>query len=193
MKIASIRRWTFPCRLIFIELRRQLKCTTVPPSLALAGSDQYEKRGNTVTIRGKLFAAALLLAIPAAPVLAQEAGDVDAGKKAFRKCMACHRVGEGAKNLVGPILNDVIGRKAGEVEGFRYSPLNVAAGEAGLDWTEEHIFEYLPDPNGYLKKFLTDAGKPDLAKGATRMTFRLKDEKERRDIIAYLQTFSEKK
>jgi cytochrome c len=191
MKIASIRHWTFACQLIIIELHRQLKCTTVPPSMALARSDPYEKRGNTVTIRGKLFAAALLLTVPAAAVQAQEAGDAAAGEKAFRKCMACHKVGEGAKNLVGPMLNNVIGRKAGSTEGFRYSPLNVAAGEAGLVWTEEHIIEYLPDPNAYLKKYLTDSGKPELAKGATRMTFRLKDEKERRDIVAYLKTFSE--
>jgi cytochrome c len=59
------------------------------------------------------------------------------------------------------------------VEGFRYSTLNVADGEAGLVWTEENILEYLPEPNGYLKKFLYDAGYPDLAMGATRLKFRL--------------------
>lgn len=107
--------------------------------------------------------------------------------------MACHRVGEGAKNLVGPQLNNIIGRNAGTAEGFRYSDLNKHAGAAGLVWTPEHIIEYLPDPNAYLKKYLTDAGKADEAKGSTRMTFKLKDEKDRKDVVAYLQKYSEKK
>jgi cytochrome c len=143
-----------------------------------------------VTIGEKLLATAILLAAFAAPAMAQDTGDAEAGKKVFRKCMACHRIGEGAKNLVGPQLNNVIGRHAGTVEGYRYSKLNHAAGENGLIWTEENIFEYLPDPNAFLKDFLKKAGKEDLAKGSTRMTFRLKDEQERHDVIAYLKTFS---
>jgi len=143
-----------------------------------------------VTIGEKLLATTLLLAAFAAPAMAQDTGDAGAGKKVFRKCMACHRIGEGAKNLVGPQMNNVIGRHAGTVEGYRYSKLNHAAGENGLVWTEENIFKYLPDPNAFLKEFLKKAGKEDLAKGSTRMTFRLKDEKERRDVIAYLKTFS---
>jgi cytochrome c len=141
--------------------------------------------------KGKtLLAAAFLIALPAASAFAQDAGDAAAGEKVFRKCMACHKVGEGAKNGVGPVLTGIVGRKAGEAEGFRYSKLNEAAGAAGLIWTEENIIEYLPDPNAFLKKFLTDAGKADQAKGSTRMTFRLKDEQERRDVTAYLKTFS---
>ena len=44
-----------------------------------------------------------------------------AGEKAFQKCKACHQVGEGAKNRSGPILNGVVGRAAGSVDGFKYS------------------------------------------------------------------------
>jgi len=147
-----------------------------------------------VSIIRYFLAAAILAAIPAFPVAAQDdfqVGDAAEGEKVFRKCMACHRVGDNARNLVGPILNNIVGRTAGSVEGFRYSDINKAAGEAGLQWTPKNIFEYLPDPNGFLKSYLEGAGKGDQAKGRTRMTYRLQDEQERRDVIAYLQTFSD--
>ena len=53
--------------------------------------------------------------------------------------------------------------------------------------------QYLPDPNAFLKKFLTDKGKADLATGSTKMTFKLADEQQRKDVIAYVNKFSEKK
>lgn len=143
-----------------------------------------------MTVRNKLLTTALLLAIPFGPALSQEAGDAAKGEKEFRKCKACHQVGEKAKNVVGPVLNNVIGRHAGTAEGFRYSKLNQAAGAAGLVWTEENILAYLPDPNAFLKDYLKEAGKEDQAKGSTRMTFRLKNEEQARDILAYLKTFS---
>jgi cytochrome c len=117
-------------------------------------------------------------------------GDAENGRKVFGKCMTCHRVGEGAKNLVGPVLTGVIGRQAGTVEGFAYSPLNKASGENGLVWTEDQLFAYLANPNAFLKKFLTDKGKPQLATGSTKMVFNLPNETERRDVIAFLKTFS---
>jgi len=118
------------------------------------------------------------------------AQDAAAGETVFKKCMTCHRIGEGAKNAVGPQQNGIVGRRAGSVEGFAYSPLNKAAGEAGLIWTEENIFNYLPDPQGFLVNFLKEAGKPELAKGTTKMAFKLPNEKERKDVIAYLKKFS---
>ena len=118
------------------------------------------------------------------------AQDADAGEKVFKKCMTCHRIGDGAKNAVGPVQNGIIGRQAGTVPGFAYSPLNKAAGEAGLVWNEETIFAYLPDPNAFLKDFLTKQGKPELAKGSTKMAFKLPSEQERKDVIAYLKKFS---
>jgi cytochrome c len=122
--------------------------------------------------------------------MAQQAGDAAAGKDVFRKCMACHRIGPDARNAVGPILNNVIGRQAGTIEGFGYSQLNQSAGKAGLVWTEQLIFEYLADPSAFLKKFLTDKGQADQATGATRMVFKLADEAERRNVIAYIKEFS---
>ena len=117
-------------------------------------------------------------------------GDPAAGEKVFKKCVACHKVGEGAKNGVGPILSGVIGRPAGTVEGFVYSKLNQNAGANGLVWTEQAIFDYLADPNAYLKKHLTDAGKADQIVSATKMMFKLPKEAERQNVIAYLKQFS---
>ncbi|NJO35600.1 MAG: cytochrome c family protein [Rhodospirillales bacterium] len=132
--------------------------------------------------------AVIMLVTSTVTSLAQQAGNAENGAEVFKRCRACHMVGEGARNLVGPVQNGLIGRQAGTYEGYAYSPLNKAAGDNGLIWTEENIFAYLADPNAFLKKFLTDKGKADLAVGMTKMPFRLIDEQERRDVIAYLKT-----
>jgi cytochrome c len=119
---------------------------------------------------------------------AAQAQDATAGEAVFKKCRACHQVGAEAKAGVGPAQNNLVGRPAGTFEWYSYSALNKAAGEAGLVWTEENIFEYLADPNAFLKKFLTDKGKPDLATGSTKMVFKLADDQDRKDVIAYLKT-----
>jgi len=140
-----------------------------------------------IAVRSLVLAPLLLLAWSAT---AAADGDPAKGEAVFKKCQTCHRVGDGAKNGVGPVLNGVFGRQAGTGEAFAYSALNKAAGENGLVWDEERIFAYLPDPNAFLKKFLTEKGKADLAKGSTKMIFKLANETERRDVIAYLRTFS---
>jgi cytochrome c len=119
---------------------------------------------------------------------AANAQDAAAGEAVFKKCRACHQVGAGAKAGVGPAQNNLIGRTAGTIEGFSYSEINKAAGAAGLIWTEANILEYLADPNAFLKKFLTEKGKPELATGSTKMVFKLADETDRKDVIAYLKT-----
>ncbi len=134
--------------------------------------------------------AAAMLAATAGAALAQAAGTAENGADVFKKCRTCHMIGEGARILIGPPQNELIGRQAGTYAGYPYSALNKAAGENGLVWTEENIFNYLPDPNAFLKKFLTDKGKADLATGATKMPFKLGDEQDRRDVIAYLKKFS---
>jgi cytochrome c len=133
-------------------------------------------------------AALLALATALASATPSSAQDAANGETVFKKCRACHQVGETAKNGVGPIQNGVVGRKAGTVEGYAYSDINKAAGEAGLVWTEENIFAYLVDPNAFLKKFLTDKGQAAKADGNTKMAFKLADEADRKDVIAYLKT-----
>lgn len=142
-------------------------------------------------VKSAVFAcAAAAIVFPSSAALAQDAAK---GEQIFKQCMTCHRIGPDAKNLVGPVLTGVIGRQSGTAPGFAYSALNKAAGENGLVWSDDLIFQYLPDPNAFLKKFLTDKGKADLATGSTKMAFKLTDEQQRKDMIAYINKFSEKK
>lgn len=144
-------------------------------------------------MRVKLTVLALVAAAGALPAGVASAQDATKGEQVFKQCMTCHRIGPDAKNLVGPALTGVIGRQSGTAPGFAYSPLNKAAGENGLVWTDDLIMQYLPDPNAFLKKFLTEKGKADLATGSTKMAFKLADEQQRKDVIAYINKFSDKK
>ena len=81
--------------------------------------------------------AASVLAIPAAP-----AADAKQGEKVFEECRACH-VLERASNGVGPSLIGVVGRKAGELDDFRYSP---AMKRSNLTWTRQNLDAFLADP-----------------------------------------------
>lgn len=141
----------------------------------------------------KLTVLALVAAAGALPAGVASAQDATKGEQVFKQCMTCHRIGPDAKNLVGPALTGVIGRQSGTAPGFAYSPINKAAGENGLVWTDDLIMQYLPDPNAFMKKFLTEKGKADLATGSTKMAFKLADEQQRKDVIAYINKFSDKK
>jgi cytochrome c len=120
-----------------------------------------------------LSAIAATVALGASAVLAQ---DADNGAEVFKRCRACHDVGETAKNKVGPILNGIVGRKAGTIEGFNYSDANKKAGADGWVWTEEKMMEYLLNPRA--------------AMPGNKMAYAgLKDEQDRKDLIAYLKKF----
>ena len=69
--------------------------------------------------------AALLLMMSIEPTFGQDAVN---GEDVFKKCRTCHQVGDAAKNSVGPILNGIVGRPAGTIEGFIYSTANKEAG-----------------------------------------------------------------
>jgi cytochrome c len=103
------------------------------------------------------------------------AQDAVAGEKDFQVCRACHQIGPGAKIAVGPVLNGVVGRKAGTYPGFDYSPANK---DSGLIWTAEELDKYLTNPQAVVPH--------------TKMIFPgLKDAQKRKDVIAYLQQFNE--
>ncbi|MHA6688146.1 c-type cytochrome [Mesorhizobium sp. A556] len=115
--------------------------------------------------------AALCLAGPAF------AGDLAAGEQVFKRCKACHAVGESAKHRVGPELNDLIGRMAGTAEGYRYSSAMEKAGAGGLVWNAETLAQFLDDPKGMVK--------------GTKMSFAgLKKQADIDNVIAYVATFS---
>jgi cytochrome c len=120
------------------------------------------------------LAAVAFLAI-SAPALAE--GDAAKGKAAFAKCAICHQVGPGAATLVGPELNGIVGRKAGSVADYPYSPgMKKLAGE-GFTWTEENLDKWIANPKAMIPDSpmaLAFQGVPDAG--------------ERADIIAYLKT-----
>lgn len=101
-----------------------------------------------------------------------------AGEKVFKKCKACHAVGAGAKNKVGPHLNGIIGREFGSLEGFKYSKVFVAAQGEGRVWDDASLAEFLAKPKSYMK--------------GTKMAFAgLKKEADLAAITAYLKSFEE--
>ncbi|MDJ0614319.1 MAG: cytochrome c family protein [Rhizobiaceae bacterium] len=130
----------------------------------------------------KTIAAAGFLALSTGASFAE--GDPVAGEAVFKKCSSCHMIGPDAKNKVGPALTGIIGMTAGTVEGYKYGKDLVAAGAAGLVWTDDEVFEYLKDPKKYLR------AKLDNKKAKSKMSFKLKKEDQRKDVIAYLKTFS---
>ena len=76
-------------------------------------------------------------------VAAAQAQDIAAGKRQFMVCSACHQIGPDAKNAVGPVLNGVVGRKAGTYPGYSYSSANK---DSGITWTAEELEKYLANP-----------------------------------------------
>jgi cytochrome c len=101
------------------------------------------------------------------------AQDVAAGKTSFNKCMACHTIGEGAKNKVGPVLNGLDGRKSGTVEGYSYSDANK---NSGITWNEAQFKEYIKDPKAKIP--------------GTKMAFAgIKNEKEINDLWAFISQY----
>ena len=108
-----------------------------------------------------------------AAVAPSRAQDAAAGSKDFLVCRACHQIGPNAKIAIGPVLNGVVGRKAGTFPGFEYSDANK---NSGITWTPEELDKYLENPQAIVPH--------------TKMIFPgLKDEQKRKDIIAYLQQF----
>lgn len=117
--------------------------------------------------------ALLILSIFAAPALAE--GDVESGEKVFRKCKACHQVGADAQSRTGPVLNGIVGARAGAVEDFSYSSALEDAAADGLVWTEENLAAFLAKPREFMK--------------GARMSFAgLRRDTEIADVIAYLAT-----
>ena len=117
----------------------------------------------------------LVLAVAAVAFAGQaQAQDVAAGEQSFKKCLACHAVGEGAKNKVGPVLNGLEGRKSGTVADYSYSEANK---KAEITWSDATFKEYIQNPMAQVP--------------GTKMAFAgIKNEKEIADLWAYLKQFS---
>ena len=102
-------------------------------------------------------------------------GDIDVGKKVFKKCAACHSIIKGGKNNIGPALYNVVGRQTGVVNDYKYSK---ALSGYGKQWTFEELNGYLIKPAKWIK--------------GTKMAFAgLRKEKDRASVILYLNQNSD--
>jgi cytochrome c len=123
-------------------------------------------------MRKTTFSALIVLAAAAhaSSALAQDAA---AGKTSFNKCLACHAIGEGAKNKVGPELNGLDGRKSGTAPDYSYSDANK---NSGITWNKEMFLDYIKDPKAKIP--------------GTKMAFAgIKNEKEANDLWAYISQY----
>ena len=108
------------------------------------------------------------LALPAA------AQDVAAGQRVFNQCRACHTIEAGGRNGVGPNLHGIVGRKAGTIEGFRYSANLKEKAAGGLAWDEETLRGYITNPKAVLP--------------AGSMSYPgLKNEQQLNDLLAFMK------
>ena len=97
-------------------------------------------------------------------------GDVASGEKIFKKCAACHSIKKGGKNKIGPALYNVVGRKVGGVDDYKYSKTLASYNK---EWTFEELNGFLTKPSSYLK--------------GTKMSYAgLRKEKDRASVIIYL-------
>ena len=102
-------------------------------------------------------------------------GDLAHGEKVFKKCAACHSIVKGGKNNIGPALYNVVGRKIGIVEDYKYSK---ALASYDKEWTVEELNGYLIKPAKWIK--------------GTKMAFAgLRKEKDRASVIKYLNQNSD--
>ena len=102
-------------------------------------------------------------------------GDLAHGEKVFKKCAACHSIVKGGKNNIGPALYNVVGRKVGAVNDYKYSK---ALSAYEKEWTFEELNGYLIKPAKWIK--------------GTKMAFAgLRKEKDRASVILYLNQNSD--
>jgi cytochrome c len=121
----------------------------------------------------KSTVSALIVLAPFVAVSPTLAQDITAGKSSFNKCLACHAIGEGAKNKIGPELNGLDGRKSGTAPDYSYSDANK---NSGITWNEAEFKEYIKDPKAKVP--------------GTKMTFAgIKNEKEINDLWAFVSQY----
>ena len=102
-------------------------------------------------------------------------GDVASGEKIFKKCAACHSINKGGKHKIGPALYNVVGRKVGAVEDYKYSKALIAYEK---DWTFEELNGFLIKPAKHIK--------------GTKMAYAgLRKEADRASVIKYLNVNSD--
>ncbi|MEQ1695407.1 MAG: c-type cytochrome [Hyphomicrobiaceae bacterium] len=120
----------------------------------------------------RFFIGIMAVTVLGAPKLAY-AQDAKRGEHVFKRCLLCHVASQKTKDMIGPPLVNIIGRKAATVPGFEYSKIMRVAGTEGLVWTPEALFYFLDRPEEFMP--------------GTYMAFSGLEVQERRDVIAYLE------
>jgi cytochrome c len=168
---------------VFIDLSWQIKhvCTGLGSSpkgewtmqARHATSAPSHPQTDEEYLMNKLTLSALAVIASAAATSAAFAQDAAAGKSSFNKCLACHAIGEGAKNKVGPELNGLDGRKSGTAPDYSYSDANK---NSGITWNEAEFKDYIRDPKAKIP--------------GTKMSFAgIKNEKEVNDLWAFVSQY----
>ena len=98
---------------------------------------------------------------------AKAAGDAARGEVLYQGCQDCHSID---KNDVGPMHKGVVGRTAGTVPGYNYSP---ALRNSKVVWTEENLDKWLTNPQDFIP--------------GTKMFYQVKNPQDRADLIAFLK------
>jgi cytochrome c len=123
-------------------------------------------------MRTLIACCAVMFCLGAEALAAPAPAQVDAGRRLFARCTNCHEVGAGARNGFGPQLNGIVGRKAGSVPAYAYSP---ALRSAGFVWDEQKLIAFIRDSEkvvpGNKMRFLS-----------------FMSEKQAGEIVAYLRT-----
>ena len=102
-------------------------------------------------------------------------GDVDAGKKVYKKCAACHSIAQDGGNKIGPKLYNIVGRATGSISSYKYSK---ALASYGKEWTFEELNGFLIKPASWIK--------------GNKMGFAgLKKDEDRVSVILYLNQNSD--
>jgi cytochrome c len=155
------------------SLKREKRFVACPPRARRARSSRRATRNHKEHPMKKLKLSALVVIAVSAAASAAQAQDAAAGKSSFNKCLACHAIGDGAKNKVGPELNGLDGRKSGTAPDYNYSDANK---NSGITWDEAQFKEYIKDPKAKIP--------------GTKMAFAgIKNEKEVNDLWAFVSQY----
>ncbi|WP_245843842.1 c-type cytochrome [Sphingomonas spermidinifaciens] len=177
--MTRLTKWTVGAALLALTAAG---CSQAPESSGSGGSTETAAANTGAAADTAAAPAAAPSAAASAPAadntettdgttLASFTGDAAKGKTAFATCSTCHAVEEGV-NKIGPSLHAIIGRAAGTVAGYSYTPANK---NSGITWTEEKLFQYLQNPQRVVP--------------GTKMAFAgWSDAQKRADVIAYLKT-----
>ena len=100
----------------------------------------------------RMMLTAAMAALASVPGMAFADGDAAAGQRVFNQCRACHTPEQGGRQGVGPNLFGIVGRRAGSIEGFRYSANMRELATEGLTWSDDRLRAYIANPKAVVPR-----------------------------------------